>query len=114
MAMCAVICGAENWVEVEMFGPATQGWLATFLDLAHGIPSHDTFGRVFRRVNPEAFEGCFGEWTQALCRLSVGEVVALDGKYRRGSRDGVLGHEAIRLVSAWASEHALMLAHAPV
>lgn len=114
IAICAVICGADNWVDVEMFGEAKQAWLATFLDLPHGIPSHDTFGRVFRRINPEAFKSCFNEWTQALCSLTAGEVVALDGKQLRRSKDGVLGREGIRLVSAWASANALMLTQAPV
>jgi predicted transposase YbfD/YdcC len=114
IAICAVICGADNWVDVEMFGQAKHAWLATFLDLPHGIPSHDTFGRVFRRIHPEAFERCFSEWTQALCNLTAGEVVALDGKQLRRSKDGVLGREGIRLVSAWASENALLLTQAPV
>lgn len=114
IAICAVICGADNWVDVEMFGQSKQAWLETFLDLPHGIPSHDTFGRVFRRINPEVFETCFSEWTQALCNLTAGEVVALDGKHLRGSKDSLLGHEGIRLVSAWASENALMLTQAPV
>jgi predicted transposase YbfD/YdcC len=114
IAICAVICGADNWVDVAMFGQAKQAWLETFLELPHGIPSHDTFGRVFRRINPAAFEACFSEWTQALCNRTAGEVVALDGKQLRRSKDSVLGHEGIRLVSAWASENALMLAQAPV
>ena len=109
MTICGVICGADNWVDVEMFGQAKREWLETFLELPHGIPSHDTLGRVFRRINPWAFEACFQEWTQALCELSAGEVVALDGKHLRRSKDGVLGREGIRLVSAWASENALML-----
>jgi predicted transposase YbfD/YdcC len=114
IAICAVICGADNWVDVEMFGEAKQDWLQTFLALPHGIPSHDTFGRVFRRIAPEAFEACFSEWTQALCNLTAGEVVALDGKHLRGSKDGILGREGIRLVSAWASENELMLTQALV
>lgn len=114
IAICAVICGADKWVDVAMFGQAKHVWLETFLELPHGIPWHDTFGRVFRRINPEAFEVCFGEWTQALCSLTAGEVVALDGKQLRRSKDSGLGHEGIRLVSAWASENALMLAQAPV
>ena len=114
IAICAVICGADNWVDVEMFGQAKQGWFEKFLKLPHGIPSHDTFGRVFRHINPEAFESCFSEWTQALCSLTAGEVVALDGKQLRRSKDGVLGREGIRLVSAWASENALMLTQAQV
>jgi hypothetical protein len=79
IAICAVICGADNWVDVAMFGQAKQAWLETFLELPHGIPSHDTFGRVFRQINPAAFEACFSEWTQALCNRTAGEVVALDG-----------------------------------
>src|SRR5690606_9616936 len=75
IAICGVICGADNWVDVEMFGQAKQAWLATFLELPHGIPSHDTFGRLFRRISPEAFERCFSEWTHALCSLTAGEVV---------------------------------------
>ena len=114
IAICAVICGADNWVDVEMFGQSKQAWLETFVALPHGIPSHDTFGRVFRRINPEAFETCFSEWTQALCNLTAGEVIALDGKQLRRSKDSVLGREGIRLVSAWASENALMLTQAPV
>jgi predicted transposase YbfD/YdcC len=114
IALCGVICGADNWVDVEMFGQAKQGWFETFLELPHGIRSHDTFGRVFRRINPEAFERCFSEWTQALCSLTAGEVVALDGKQLRRSKDGVPGREGIRLVSAWASENALVLTPAPV
>lgn len=114
LAICAVICGADNWVDVEMFGQSKYTWLETFLELPHGIPSHDTFGRVFRRIKPEAFEACFSEWTQALCNLSEGEGVALDGKQLRRSKDNVLGHAGIRLVSAWASDNALMLAQAPV
>jgi predicted transposase YbfD/YdcC len=114
IAICAVICGADNWVDVEIFGQSKQAWLETFLVLPHGIPSHDTFGRVFRRINPEAFEACFSEWTQTLCNLTAGEVVALDGKHLRRSKDSVLGHEGIRLVSAWASDNALMLAQTVV
>ena len=114
IAICAVICGADNWVDVEMFGQAKQAWLETFLDLAHGIPSHDTFGRVFRRLQPEAFETCFSEWTQALCRHTEGEIVALDGKHLRRSKDGALGREGIRLVSAWASDNEVVLTQAAV
>lgn len=114
IAICGIICGADNWVDVEMFGQAKQAWLEAFLALPHGIPSHDTFGRVFRRINPEAFEDCFREWTQVLCNRTAGEVIALDGKHLRRSKDGVLGREGIRLVSAWASENALVLTQAPV
>ena len=76
IAVCAVICGADTWVDVEMFGHAKQAWLERFLYLPYGIPSHDTFGRVFRWLNPDAFEACFRQWTQAVCALLDGEVVA--------------------------------------
>lgn len=93
-----------------MFRQAKQTWLQTFLEL----PPHDTFGRVFRRINPEAFEACFGEWTQALCSRMVGEVGALDGKQLRRLKDRVRGHEGMRLASTWAGDNALIRAQAPV
>lgn len=113
IAICAVIGGADNWVDVETFGQAKQEWFETFLELPYGIPSHDTFARVFRRIQPEVFERCFSEWIQALCERSAGEVVALDGKHLRRSKDRVLGREGIRLVSAWAGENGLMLTQVP-
>jgi len=63
IAICAVICGADSWVEVELFGRSKEEWLRTFLELPHGIPSHDTFGRVCQRLDPEAFGRCLREWT---------------------------------------------------
>jgi predicted transposase YbfD/YdcC len=114
IAISAVVCGADSWVDIAMFGEAKQDWLASFVALPHGIPSHDTFGRVFRHLNPEAFEACFREWTQMICELTAGEVVALDGKQLRRSKDGSLGREGIRLVSVWASENRLVLAQEAV
>ena len=69
IAICAVICGADSWVYVEMFGKSKEEWFRTFLDLPHGIPSHDTFGNVFSRLDPEQFQRCFMEWTQAVAAL---------------------------------------------
>jgi predicted transposase YbfD/YdcC len=109
LAICGTLCGADTWVDIEMYGHAKQEWLATFLDLPHGIPSHDTFGRVFRQIDPEEFQGCFREWTRAICELTQGEVVAVDGKQLRRSKDGLLGKEGIYMVSAWASENRLVL-----
>lgn len=109
IAICAVICGADGWVEVEEFGKAKQAWLETFLELPNGIPSHDTFGRVFARLNPDEFEQCFLEWVQAISRLTQGEVVAVDGKSLRRSHDHRLGQNAIQMVSAWASANHLVL-----
>lgn len=114
IAISAVVCGADSWVDIAMFGEAKQDWLASFVALPHGIPSHDTFGRVFRHLNPEAFEACFREWTQMICELTAGEVVALDGKQLRRSKDGSLGREGIRLVSVWATENRLVLAQEAV
>ena len=76
IAICAVICGADSWVYVEMFGKSKEEWFRTFLDLPNGIPSHDTFGEVFSRLDPERFQQCFMEWTQAVADLLPGEVVA--------------------------------------
>lgn len=114
IAICGVICGADTWVDIEMFGNAKREWLETFLDLPHGIPSHDTFGRVFRALNPEEFEASFERWTMSLCVRLTGEVKAVDGKKVRGSKDGTLGKEALTLVSVWASENELVLAQSQV
>jgi predicted transposase YbfD/YdcC len=109
IAICAVICGADSWVEVEEFGQAKEPWLRTFLNLPHGIPSHDTFGRVFALVNPHQFQSGFISWIEAISELTQGEVVAIDGKRLRRSHDGRLGKAAIHMVSAWASANRLVL-----
>ena len=103
IAICAVICGADSWVYVEMFGKSKEDWFRTFLDLPNGIPSHDTFGDVFSRLDPDRFQECFMEWSQAVADLLPGEVVAIDGKTVRRSHDKRAGKQAIHLVSAWAS-----------
>jgi predicted transposase YbfD/YdcC len=110
IAICGAICGADKWVDMEMFGNAKQAWFATFLDLKHGIPSHDTFGRVFRRLDPEEFQKRFLQWTTALRIRLTGEVLSVDGKTERGSKDGTLGLAALEMVSVWASENELVLA----
>ena len=104
IAICAVICGAENWVDVENYGKLKKAWLGQFLDLSNGIPSHDTFGRVFRLLEATAFEACFFGWVQAINTLTKGQVIAIDGKELRRSLDKTLGKRAIHMVSAWASE----------
>jgi len=109
IAICAVICGADSWVDVEMFGKAKLAWLKTILKLAGGIPSHDTFGRVFAAIDPEEFQTSFMEWVQAICELTQGQVIAIDGKQLRGSQDGYLGKNAIYMVSAWATANQLVL-----
>jgi predicted transposase YbfD/YdcC len=114
IAICAVICGSENWVDVEMYGELKKEWLSKYLDLSHGIPSHDTFGRVFRRLKAESFQGCFLAWVKAVNELTQGQVIAIDGKELRHSLDGTLGKRAIHMVSAWASENQLVLAQQKV
>ena len=101
------ICGADSWVYVAMFGRSKEEWFRSFLDLPNGIPSYDTLrqaqGDVFSRLDPEQFQSCFVEWTQAVAALLPGEVVAIDGKTVRRSHDRRTGRQAIHLVSAWAS-----------
>ena len=109
LVICGVICGADSWVDIEMFGKAKKEWLETFLELPNGIPSHDTFGRVFAAINPEEFEKSFREWVQTIHELTQGQVIALDGKQLRGSQDSETGKNAIYIVSAWASENQLVL-----
>ena len=109
IAICAVICGADTWVAIEEFGNAKLGWFCTFLELPNGIPSHDTFGRVFALLDPEQFQRGFLSWVQAISHITDGEIVALDGKTLRRSHDGTLGKAAIHMVSAWASANRLVL-----
>lgn len=109
IAICAVICSVDSWVYVEMFGRSKEEWFRTFLDLPNGIPSHDTFGDVFSRLDPEQFQSCFVEWTQAVADLLPGEVVAIDDKTARRSHDKRAGRRAIHLVSAWVSANTLTL-----
>lgn len=109
IAVCAAICGADTWDDIELFGISKEGWFKPFLRLPHGIPSHDTFRRVFARLDAERFQSCFVKWVQAVEMLMVGQVVALDGKTLRRSHDRANGKEALHLVSAWASENRLVL-----
>jgi predicted transposase YbfD/YdcC len=114
IALCAAICGADSWVEVEAFGHAKLAWLRTFLALPHGIPAHDTFGRVFAALDPAQFERGFRSWVQTVARLTAGEVVALDGKTLRRSHDRADGKDALQLVSAWATRNRLVLGQVAV
>jgi predicted transposase YbfD/YdcC len=114
IAICAVICGADYWTDVEAFGLAKQEWLATFLELPNGIPSHDTFGRVFARIDPEQFQASFVRWVEEVSQVLEGEVVAIDGKTLRRSHDRQRGKGAIHLVSAWAARNRLVLGQCQV
>ena len=114
IAICGAICGADNWVDIELFGNCKEEWFKSFLELPNGIPSHDTFGDVFARLDPEQFQGCFIEWVQAVAKLTQGEVVAIDGKTVRRSHDRTLGKGAIHMVNVWASANGLVLGQAKV
>jgi predicted transposase YbfD/YdcC len=109
IALCAVIAGADGWTEVETFGKSKVAWLKQFLPLANGIPSHDTFGDVFRMLNAEAFQRGFMRWTEQVFTVTPGQVIAIDGKTVRGSHDQTSGKAAIHMVSAWASENGITL-----
>jgi predicted transposase YbfD/YdcC len=109
IALCAIIAGAEGWSDVEMFGQQKKEWLSRFLDLKNGIPSHDTFGRVFARLDPEQFQQSFLSWVQAVFAVTGGQVIAVDGKELRRSHDKGLGKRAIRMISAWATANRIVL-----
>ena len=115
IAICGTICGADNWVDIELFGKCKEEWFRTFLELPNGIPSHDTFGDVFARLDPEQFQLCFIEWVQAVAQLTQGEVVAIDGNSTvRRSHDRTLGKQAIHMVNVWASSNGLALGQTKV
>ena len=122
IAICAVICGADDWSEIELFGHAKEAFFKSFLPLPNGIPSHDTFNRVFARLNPQQFQKCFLEWVQDLVRATSGQVkgvkgkgvVAIDGKQVCGSRDTPNGKGAIQMVSAWAQDNGMVLGQVKV
>lgn len=109
IAICAIICGANSWSEVETYGKAKIGWLRRFLELPNGIPSHDTVGRVFSLIEAEAFTACFMRWVEGVFRVTEGQVIAIDGKNVRRSHQRTIGQDAIHLVSAWASANHLSL-----
>ena len=109
IAVCAVIAGAETWVDVESFGKAKEDWLKSFLELSNGIPSHDTFGRFFAFLDAAAFQKAFVRWVQDVFRVTKGQVIAIDGKTVRRSHDKGIGKEAIHLVNAWATSNGIAL-----
>ena len=109
IGICAVICGADSYVEMEEFGKAKREWFETFLDLENGIPSHDTFRRVFGKLKPAEFQKCFLAWIEAVQESTKGEVIAIDGKALRGSFERTTNTLAIRMVSAWATRNSLVL-----
>jgi len=109
IAILAVICGAENWTEVARFGRAKAKWLATFLGLPQGVPSHDTFGRLFARLDPMPFERCLMSWAASVAESSAGTLVAIDGKTIRRSFDRASKRTALHMINAWCGENRLVL-----
>jgi hypothetical protein len=107
MALCAILSGADSWVAIQVWGEAKVDWLRRHIPLAYGMPSHDTFGRVFAALNPRQFETCFVRWMRHLCPALADQVVAIDGKTVRGSRR--CERRAIHLVSAYGSGLGMVL-----
>jgi predicted transposase YbfD/YdcC len=114
IALCAVICGADSWVAIELYGCTKYEWLKTFLELPNGVPSHDTFARVFAQLNPQQFQECFLNWIKSIQIRTDGEVVAIDGKTLCGSHDKSSDRSAIQMVSAWATTNKLVLGQVKV
>ena len=109
IAILAVIGGAEGWEDIENYGIAKQEWLSEFLELPYGIPSDDTFRRLFERINPIAFSECLTKWVQQLIPSLEQKIVPIDGKCLRGSYDREQGIKALHLVTAWVAEQNLTL-----
>ena len=109
IAICSTICGADSWTEMELFGESKEEWFRTFLELPNGIPSHDTFRRVFMLLDPRKFGECFMNWTAALNSNTNKEIIALDGKTIRHSFDVASEQSALHIVSAWSSTNNISL-----
>jgi predicted transposase YbfD/YdcC len=105
IALCTLLAGGEGFQDMELFGKSKRAWLQTFLALPHGIPSHDTFGRVFARLHPQRFQECFLAWTQAVAQLTQGTLISLDGKTVKASFDRATASSPLHLLSAWCSEN---------
>lgn len=107
ISICAVVCGAESFVDISDFGTAKEGWFKSFLELPNGIPSHDTIGRVFSLLNPKQFQSSFSEWMQSVTKLTKGQVIAIDGKTNRRTFGKLT--KALHLVSAFATANGVAL-----
>jgi predicted transposase YbfD/YdcC len=108
MALCGVVAGADDWVEIAAYAKAKKAWFKDFLELPGGVPSHDTFGRVFALLDPDTFGKCYVDWVRTLINIPD-ELVAVDGKTLRRSHDRSNGKSAIHMVNAWAVHHGLVL-----
>jgi len=109
IAILAVICGAEGWTDIEEFGKSKFDWLKTILHLPNGIPSHDTFGRVFSLLDPDAFERCFLAWVEELVDVTGEHGLHIDGKTLRHSFDAASSKAAIHMISVWSSKAEMVL-----
>src|SRR5215475_5949279 len=104
IAVCTLLTGGEGFQDMELFGKSQQAWLQTFLALPHGIPSHDTFGRVCARLNPQRFRECFLSWTQAVAPFTQDTLISLEGKTVKASFHRATASSPLHMLSAWCSE----------
>ena len=109
IAILAVISGADGWGAIELYGKAKYEWLKGFLELPNGIPSHDTFSRVFARIEPKQFQECFLSWVNSITKKLELEVIAIDGKTMKQSYDRNQSQKPLHIVSAWSASHQLVL-----
>jgi predicted transposase YbfD/YdcC len=114
IAVCALLGGANDFVGMEKFGKAKHDWLKKFLELPHGIPSHDTFGRLLQALSPQAFVDCFRSWVSNFHEQKKGDHICIDGKTARGSHDRAAGQDPLHVVSAWATDQGLLLGQVAV
>lgn len=109
LSICAIASGAEGWQGIADFGHEKLDWLRRFVPLENGVPSHDCLAYVFARISPEGFRSCFMAWVEGVREKTNGEVIAIDGKTSRGSKDRKLGQSPLHMVSAWACANRLVL-----
>ncbi|MCP4721239.1 MAG: ISAs1 family transposase [Desulfobacteraceae bacterium] len=109
ISICAVVSGADTYEQIENFGKKRKRWLSKILDLPHGLPSHDTIGRVFERIDPGEFQNSFKLWIESITQRTNGQVIAIDGKTLRRSHDSTNDKKAIHMISAWAASNQVVL-----
>lgn len=114
ITICAVICGAEDWYDVQDYGIQKKEWLGQFLDVRGGIPSHDTFNLFFRMADPKALEGCFEKWVSEVISLCEDRIISIDGKTLRGSSESKAPGSFVHMVSAWCAANHMVLAQQKV